>query len=166
LEDDKIYNTTKLSCSYSLSIHSFIPTFHLIPVFSRRRSDFIISNTIHSLILTLPRFFFFFKKKKSTKMQFLIAATLFALMATVSAVAIEEPGMTAIRREVMLLERAGANANRPVATGACCVAGQSLKEDVCTTAGGAAGKCVPASSAGCKFHSPFFPFPFPFCGNG
>lgn len=43
-----------------------------------------------------------------------------------------------------------ANGNRPHATGACCVPNSSLKEDVCTTAAGAVGKCVPANTAGCK----------------
>lgn len=51
--------------------------------------------------------------------------------------------MGAIRRDVLLLERAGVNGNRPVATGECCVAKTSLKEDICTTTTSAAGTCVP-----------------------
>lgn len=43
------------------------------------------------------------------------------------------------------------NAGRPVATGACCVANTSLRQDVCTDASGASGRCVPSGSAGCKF---------------
>lgn len=42
------------------------------------------------------------------------------------------------------------NANRPVPTGACCVANTSLRQDVCTDASGAPGRCVPSNSAGCK----------------
>lgn len=52
------------------------------------------------------------------------------------------------------------NANRPVPTGACCVANTSLRQDVCTDASGASGRCVPSGSAGCKF-SIFFFCPFP-----
>lgn len=42
------------------------------------------------------------------------------------------------------------NANRPVPTGACCVANTSLRQDVCTDAAGASGRCVPSGSAGCE----------------
>jgi len=78
-------------------------------------------------------------------------STLFAFVATVSAVAIEAPGMSAVRREVLLLERQGVNADRPVPTGACCVANTSLKEDVCSV-NGAAGRCVPADVNNCELH--------------
>ncbi|KAH8894453.1 hypothetical protein GQ53DRAFT_683090 [Thozetella sp. PMI_491] len=40
------------------------------------------------------------------------------------------------------------NANRPIPTGACCVANTSLRQDVCKV-NGATGRCVPANSAGC-----------------
>ena len=40
-------------------------------------------------------------------------------------------------------------AGRPVATGSCCIANTSLKEDACTTAAGAAGRCVPGGN-NCK----------------
>jgi hypothetical protein len=83
-------------------------------------------------------------------MKFSVSTVLFALMAVVNAVAIEEPGMSAIRREVLLLERQGVNANRPVPTGACCVAATSLKQDVCNV-NGQSGRCVPAAVNNCEF---------------
>ncbi len=70
-------------------------------------------------------------------------------LALASAVAIEEPGMTAVRREVLLLERQNANNGRPVTNGACCIAGVSKKQDVCNV-NGAQGKCVPTNTAGCE----------------
>src|SRR3954463_15781332 len=46
------------------------------------------------------------------------------------------------------------NGARPVATGSCCVANTSLKQDACKTAGGAAGRCVPGGGgANCEFPS-------------
>ncbi|CAI9628455.1 hypothetical protein GT037_002123 [Alternaria burnsii] len=42
----------------------------------------------------------------------------------------------------------GANANRPVPEGACCVANTSLKQDVCTV-NGVSGRCVPDSINNC-----------------
>lgn len=43
----------------------------------------------------------------------------------------------------------GANANRPVPTGACCIANTSLKEDVCNV-NGQSGRCVPDDINNCK----------------
>jgi len=84
-------------------------------------------------------------------MQFTISTILLALVAATSAISVESPQMAAIRRDVLDLEARGVNGNRPVATGACCVANTSLKEDICTTATGAAGKCVPEGQfANCK----------------
>lgn len=42
------------------------------------------------------------------------------------------------------------NDNRPVPTGACCVANTSLKQDVCNV-NGQTGRCVPSAANGCKF---------------
>jgi hypothetical protein len=81
-------------------------------------------------------------------MKFSVLTALFTLVALASAIAIEEPGASLVRREV-LLERQGANANRPVPTGACCVAATSLKEDVCFN-NGQSGRCVPDSVNNCK----------------
>ncbi|KAH8892107.1 hypothetical protein GQ53DRAFT_134182 [Thozetella sp. PMI_491] len=64
------------------------------------------------------------------------------------AIAIENPEAAAVRREILLLESRGVNEGRAVASGACCIAEVSKKEDVCNV-NGAAGKCVPANSAGC-----------------
>lgn len=47
------------------------------------------------------------------------------------------------------------NANRPVPNGACCVANTSLRQDVCTDASGASGRCVPSGSAGCTYSFAF-----------
>jgi len=83
----------------------------------------------------------------------LTASILVTLFAVANAVTIETPLEAQIRRDVLLMERAGENANRPVASGLCCVANTSLKEDVCTTTTGAAGKCVPEGQFGnCKFY--------------
>ncbi|KAK3332863.1 hypothetical protein B0T19DRAFT_483028 [Cercophora scortea] len=82
-------------------------------------------------------------------MKFSLAAVLVTLVSIANAVAIEEPGMSAVRREVLLLERQGVNAGRPVANGACCIAATSKKQDVCTV-NGAQGKCVPANTANCN----------------
>jgi hypothetical protein len=73
-------------------------------------------------------------------MKFSIATTLVTLVALTSAIAIDQ---SAVRQDdlVMLDRRAGA---------ACCVAGKNKKQDACTNAAGAAGKCVPANTAGCK----------------
>ncbi|KAK3349132.1 hypothetical protein B0T25DRAFT_547312 [Lasiosphaeria hispida] len=79
----------------------------------------------------------------------LTLAILLPLLSFASAVAIEEPGMTAIRREVLLLERQNANAGRPVSNGACCLGGVSKKQDVCNV-NGVQGKCVPANTANCN----------------
>jgi len=38
------------------------------------------------------------------------------------------------------------NAGRPVPNGQCCVANTSVKQDTCTAAGGAAGRCVPGGN--------------------
>ncbi|KAM0273494.1 hypothetical protein ACHAQH_008317 [Verticillium albo-atrum] len=38
------------------------------------------------------------------------------------------------------------NENRPVPSGACCVANTSLKQDTCTSQSGATGRCVPGGN--------------------
>ncbi|KAL2060645.1 hypothetical protein VTL71DRAFT_9286 [Oculimacula yallundae] len=68
-------------------------------------------------------------------MQFSIAATFFAFLAVASGMAIES-------------RQAGANANRPVPNGACCVPNTSLKQDVCNV-NGQTGRCVPAGVNNC-----------------
>ncbi|KZM22386.1 hypothetical protein ST47_g6427 [Ascochyta rabiei] len=42
------------------------------------------------------------------------------------------------------------NADRPVATGSCCVANTSLKQDVCNV-NGQSGRCVPSAANNCLF---------------
>lgn len=70
-------------------------------------------------------------------MKFTLSAVVLSLVALTSAVAIEDPAMASHRRDILDLEARQAKA---VTTGACCTAGVSKKEDVCTTAAGAAGK--------------------------
>lgn len=86
-------------------------------------------------------------------MKSIISAVILTLIAFASAVAVETPEMSAVRRDVLLLERAGTNDGRPVANGACCIANTSKKEDVCTV-NGQQGKCVPADTANCEFILP------------
>jgi hypothetical protein len=83
-------------------------------------------------------------------MKLSIATTLLSILSLASALAVEDPAMTPVRREVLLLERQGVNNGRPVTNGACCIAGTSKKEDVCTV-NGQQGKCVPANTANCKY---------------
>jgi len=45
-----------------------------------------------------------------------------------------------------IVAREPQNGNRPVPNGQCCVANTSLKQDACTTAAGAAGRCVPGGN--------------------
>ncbi|KAG4439531.1 hypothetical protein IFR05_004971 [Cadophora sp. M221] len=71
-------------------------------------------------------------------MKITIPATLLALLAVVSGMVIE----------TRQTGGAGANANRPVPTGACCVAATSLKQDVCNV-NGQTGRCVPANVNNC-----------------
>lgn len=70
-------------------------------------------------------------------MKFTISATLFAFLAVASGMVIEDR------------QAGGANANRPVPTGACCVAATSLKQDVCNV-NGQTGRCVPANVNNCE----------------
>ncbi|KAL0943738.1 uncharacterized protein CTRU02_201625 [Colletotrichum truncatum] len=83
-------------------------------------------------------------------MKFSIQTALLAIVAAtgVSAAAVEDPAMAAVRRNTILMERQGANANRPVPNGACCVANTSLKQDVCNV-NGQTGRCVPDSVNNC-----------------
>jgi hypothetical protein len=46
----------------------------------------------------------------------------------------------------------GANANRPIPQGACCIAATSLKQDVCNV-NGQSGRCVPDGINNCKFQT-------------
>ncbi|KAK1538229.1 hypothetical protein CPAR01_08342 [Colletotrichum paranaense] len=83
-------------------------------------------------------------------MKFTVQTALFALTMAIgaSAAAVEDPTSAAARRDVLLMERQGANANRPVPNGACCVANTSLKQDVCNV-NGQNGRCVPDSINNC-----------------
>ncbi|KAL8377310.1 hypothetical protein RB595_008140 [Gaeumannomyces hyphopodioides] len=80
-------------------------------------------------------------------MKFTLASVL-ALVAVASAATVETPEQAVDRREVRLMERQGANDNRPVPNGACCVANTSLKQDVCRV-NGQSGRCVPAGVNNC-----------------
>jgi hypothetical protein len=56
---------------------------------------------------------------------------------------------TALGSAAAVLPRHPQNDNRPVPSGECCVANTSLKQDTCTAANGATGRCVPGGNA-CK----------------
>ncbi|KAI4635915.1 hypothetical protein J4E83_000869 [Alternaria metachromatica] len=60
---------------------------------------------------------------------------------TISAIVLALSALAAARPQ-------GANDNRPVPEGACCVANTSLKQDVCTV-NGQSGRCVPDSVNNC-----------------
>ncbi|KAH6724246.1 hypothetical protein BKA61DRAFT_535728 [Leptodontidium sp. MPI-SDFR-AT-0119] len=53
--------------------------------------------------------------------------------------------LSALSTASVIVERQ--NGGRVVPTGACCVANTSVKQDTCTTAAGAAGRCVPGGNA-------------------
>jgi len=74
------------------------------------------------------------------KMQFHISTSILAILAATVSV----NGAALQARQ---------NDNRPVPTGACCVANTSLKQDVCNV-NGVSGRCVPAAVNGCKFFVP------------
>jgi hypothetical protein len=68
-------------------------------------------------------------------MQFSLGAVILALAAVASAIP-QDPVALAARQ----------NQNRPVPSGACCVAQTSLKQDTCTAANGQTGRCVPGGN--------------------
>lgn len=80
-------------------------------------------------------------------MQFSAVATFLSL----TVLALANPTPVEPRAPQAPAETPTDNANRPVPTGACCVANTSLRQDVCTDGTGASGRCVPSGSAGCKF---------------
>ncbi|PHH50980.1 hypothetical protein CFIMG_004435RAa [Ceratocystis fimbriata CBS 114723] len=73
-----------------------------------------------------------------------------SLLTLANAASLERPGAAINRRSPAIEARQsqGVNANRPVPTGACCVANTSLKQDVCSV-NGQSGRCVPASVNNC-----------------
>ncbi|KAK2032050.1 hypothetical protein LX32DRAFT_636642 [Colletotrichum zoysiae] len=91
-------------------------------------------------------------------LQSAVLALAFALQA--SAAAVEDPSMAAVRRNTLLMERQGVNANRPVANGACCIANTSLKQDVCNV-NGQTGRCVPDGINNCEFPFRLLTSPLP-----
>ncbi|KAF9880480.1 hypothetical protein CkaCkLH20_02434 [Colletotrichum karsti] len=79
-------------------------------------------------------------------MQFSITAVLLSLAAVSSAAIADVEGVRNVERSSLVLE---ARQNKPKATGNCCIPNTSLKQDACTDAAGAAGKCVPGGPAAC-----------------
>ncbi|TQN73444.1 hypothetical protein CSHISOI_02022 [Colletotrichum shisoi] len=77
------------------------------------------------------------------------ALLVLALVLHASAAAVEDPAMAAVRRDTLLMERQGANENRPVPDGACCIANTSQKQDVCNV-NGQTGRCVPDNVNNCN----------------
>lgn len=74
-------------------------------------------------------------------MQFSITAVLFGLIAISSAAITDVEGVRNTARADI--------ETRQAASGDCCIANKSLKQDACTV-NGAAGKCVPGGPAACK----------------
>lgn len=62
--------------------------------------------------------------------------------------------LTTFSSAAAVLPRNPQNGTRPVPSGDCCVANTSLKQDTCTAANGATGRCVPGGNA-CKFELSF-----------
>lgn len=91
-----------------------------------RRSDF--RSVLHPQPLPI------YNSLSEVKMQFSIATMILAL--------------SALSTASVIVERQ--NGGRVVPTGACCVANTSVKQDTCTTATGAAGRCVPGGNA-CEY---------------
>jgi len=71
------------------------------------------------------------------------------LITLFAATALALPNQTPARDESAVVFDRAVNAGRPVATGACCIANTSKKQDVCTKDDGTAGVCAPANTAGC-----------------
>jgi hypothetical protein len=69
-------------------------------------------------------------------------------------------GLVAVGQVSGAAIQARQNQNRPVPTGACCVANTSLKQDTCTTADGATGRCVPGGED-CKLISTIVAYVLP-----
>ncbi|KAF4345877.1 hypothetical protein FBEOM_168 [Fusarium beomiforme] len=76
-------------------------------------------------------------------MQFSLV-TLLGLAAIASAGTVDVEGIRNAPRSAVLVGRQ--NGNRPVASGTCCIANTSLKQDACNAANGQAGRCVPGGN--------------------
>jgi len=84
-------------------------------------------------------------------MQFSITTILFSIATITSAAIVDVEGVRNVPRDSILISRQ--NAGRPVPTGNCCVASTSVKQDTCTSASGATGRCVPGGQ-NCKLWCP------------
>jgi len=133
----RVWHPAKLSFCPSSLAHTLCFTSFRLVVYTFIFSKVQLQFNLLSFILSF---------RYNLNMKFSVLTT-FTLVALASAIAIEEYGTPVVRREV-LLERQGANENRPVPTGACCVAATSLKEDVCFN-NGQSGRCVPDSVNNC-----------------
>jgi hypothetical protein len=76
-----------------------------------------------------------------------VTSVLFSLAAVASAAVVDTEGIHNAPRDAVLIGRQ--NQQRPVPNGNCCVANTSLKQDTCTSASGATGRCVPGGN-NCK----------------
>lgn len=100
--------------------------------------SFSAGRTIHSFTSNYIYFNLLLKQQSyPLKMKLSIYSAVLAFAAIASGTAIER--------------RQGLNANRPVPSGACCIAATSLKQDICNV-NGQTGRCVPASVNNCKFY--------------
>ena len=110
--------------------------------------------SVHSILFSHRRKTVF--PRLSEKMKLSLTTIIVGLAALASASIVDTEGIRNAPREVVAIDRrAGANGNRPVASGNCCIAETSLKQDVCNAANGAQGRCVPGGSgANCEFFLP------------
>jgi len=83
-------------------------------------------------------------------MKSIVSTAIVAFVATTSAAVADFEGVAGLPRAATLFDRQnGANQGRPVPSAACCVAGASLKQDVCNV-NGQSGRCVPDSINNCQ----------------
>ncbi|EQB43757.1 hypothetical protein CGLO_17552 [Colletotrichum gloeosporioides Cg-14] len=99
---------------------------------------------IDDLVSTLS-WFRSLRKLCIVKMQFSITAIILGLAAVSSAAIADVEGVRNVERNSIVLDARQAKK----ATGACCIPNTSLKQDACTDAAGAAGKCVPGGPTAC-----------------
>lgn len=106
---------------------------------------FFVFRSLHSLPQGNP-------PRRTVNMKLFISIAIAALGATARAAIADVEGVATLPRDVILAGRQnGANQGRPVPSAACCVAGQSLKQDVCNV-NGQSGRCVPDSINNCQSH--------------
>jgi hypothetical protein len=142
-------------------LHQFsIPNFHIYlqtTFHSFRRSVFNKIKLSHNHYLPNPLLTPSFRHLKPLTTQpasMQLTTFIITLFAATALATTEQP----LKRSLVFPRQV--NSGRPVATGACCIANTSKKQDVCTKADGTSGKCAPANTAGCEYLLSFSFRPF------